>query len=118
MKLLETTLDNIDVQPAEKGEPAPRPERLVADKAYDSDPLRERLAEERGIELVCPHRKSRKHKVQDGRALRRYKRRRKVERTFAWLSNFRRLVVRYERKLSTYQAFFHVACLLVTLRQL
>ena len=42
----------------------------------------------------------------------------KCERTFAWLGNFRRLVVRYERRLSIYNAFFHVACLLVTLRHL
>jgi transposase len=41
-----------------------------------------------------------------------------VERTFAWLGNFRRLVVRWERKINMYQAFFHVACLLITLRQL
>jgi transposase len=41
-----------------------------------------------------------------------------VERTFAWLGNFRRLVVRYERRLDMYKAFFHVACLIITLRQL
>jgi transposase len=41
-----------------------------------------------------------------------------VERTFARLGNFRRLVVRYERHLTMYQAFFHVACLVITLRQL
>ena len=41
-----------------------------------------------------------------------------MERTFAWLGNFRRMVVRYERYLTIYRAFYHVACLLVTLRQL
>jgi transposase len=71
----------------------------------------------RGIELVCPHRKSRpKPPTQDGRALRRYRKRWKVERAFAWLGNFRRLVVRYERHLLMYQAFFRIACLLITLR--
>jgi transposase len=39
-------------------------------------------------------------------------------RTFAWLGNFRRLVVRGERHITMYRAFFHVACLLITLRQL
>src|SRR5438105_11304217 len=97
----------------------PQPWRLVCDKGYDSDPLRGRLLMERDIDLVCPHRKGRKKPAtQDGRKLRRYKRRWTVERTFAWLGNFRRLVVRYEHKLSMYQAFFHVACLLITLRQL
>jgi transposase len=119
VKLLEPTLDNLDVRPAAPAGPDPRPQRLVCDKGYDSDPLRERLKGERGIELVCPHRKGRKRPAtQDGRKLRRYKRRWKVERTFAWLGNFRRLVVRYERSLTMYRAFFHVACLVITLRQL
>lgn len=94
------------------------PERLILDRGYDCDPLRQRLAE-RGIEMICPHRSNRKRpRTQDGRSLRRYARRWKVERTFAWLGNFRRLVVRYERHLRMYRAFFHLACLLITLRQL
>ena len=119
MKLLEQTLDNIAVQPAEGTEGAPGPQRLVCDKGYDSDDLRERLLLERDIDLICPHRKGRKRvALQHGRKLRRYRPRWKVERTFAWLGNFRRLVVRYERKLKMYRAFFHVACLLITLRKL
>ena len=117
--LLERTLDNVDVQPADGRRRPPQPERLVCDKGYDSDGLRERLLFERGIELVCPHRRNRKRApLQDRRKLRRYRRRWKVERTFAWLGNFRRLVVRYERSLKMYRAFFHVACLVITLRQL
>ena len=118
VKLLERTLDNIDVVGAEDADSPPHPERLILDRGYDSDPLRRRLAD-RGIEMICPHRKNRRRpKTQDGRKLRRYKRRWRVERTFAWLGNFRRLVVRYERTLRMYRAFFHVACLLITLRQL
>jgi len=118
VKLLETTLDNIEVRPAERGEPWPQPEHIILDRGYDSDPLRGRLAE-RGIEMICPHRKNRKRpKTQDGRPLQRYVRRWKVDRTFAWLWNFRRLVERFERHLRMYQAFFHLACLLITLRQL
>ena len=61
-----------------------RPEHLIGDKAYDSDPLDARLAEQ-GIELIAPHRSNRqKPKTQEGRPLRRYKRRWKVERLFAW----------------------------------
>jgi integrase len=49
--------------------------RVIADKAYDSDPLRKRLRQ-RGIELICPHKKNRvRPATQDGRALRRYRRR-------------------------------------------
>lgn len=119
VKLLEQTLDNVAVEPADEGREPPQPERLVCDKGYDSDGLRQRLRAERGIDLVCPHRKNRtRPTTQDGRKLRRTKRRWKVERTFAWLGNFRRLVVRYERSLKMYRAFFHVACLVITLRQL
>jgi transposase len=64
-----------------------------------------------------PHRKSRrKASVNDGRSLRRYRKRWKIERTFAWLGNYRRRVVRYDRHLRRYQAFFHLACALITLR--
>ena len=101
-----------------RGRPRNKPKRVIADKAYDADPLRERLAQ-RHIELIAPHRRNRvRPKTQDGRALRRYRRRWKVERTFAWLQNFRRLVVRYERHSRIFQAFVHVACMLITLRAL
>ncbi len=74
------------------------PERLVRDRAYDSDSLDAALAE-RGIEIIAPHRHNRKKKkTQDGRKLRRYKRRWNIKRLFARLSNLRRLVVRYEQR--------------------
>jgi len=70
---------------------------MIGDKAYDSDALDERLWEERGIEMISLNRRNRITKTQDGRPLRRYRHRWKVERLFAWLQNFRRLVTRYER---------------------
>ena len=91
--------------------------RLIADRAYDSDPLRIRLAE-MGIELICPHRNGRrKPATQDGRKLRRYRKRWKIERLFAWLSNYRRLVVRWERNPIIYRAFLHVAFIMICLKQ-
>lgn len=88
----------------------------VADRGYDSDPLRERL-EDRGVQLIAPHRKNRtKPPTQDEAGLGPFKRRWTVERTFAWLGNFRRLLVRHDRFLSSYLGFFHLACLLITLR--
>jgi transposase len=68
------------------------PDRLLGDRAYDSDPLDARLRIERKVEMISPHRKNRKRaKTQDGRALRRYRRRWKIERVFAWLKNYRRI---------------------------
>jgi hypothetical protein len=58
------------------------PERLIGDKACDSDPLAATLADG-GVELIAPNRQNRKVKTQDGRPLRRYKRRWKIERLFA-----------------------------------
>jgi len=87
------------------------PERLIGDLAYDSDKLDGQLAED-GIEMISPHRENRvKPATQDGRALRRYRRRWKVERLFAWLQNFRRLVVRYEYHVANFLAFVHLGCM-------
>jgi transposase len=95
---------------------AAKPQRLIGDGAYDSDPLDARLREE-GIELIAPHRRNRvKPKTQDGRKLRRYKRRWKIERLNAWLQNFRRIMVRYERKAENFLGLVQLACILILLR--
>ena len=115
--LVDKVLAQIKVPRNGPGRPKSRPKRLIGDRAYDSDTLRKDLRD-RQIELICPHRKNRKKpKVQDGRKLRRYRKRWKIERTISWLSNYRRLVVRYERMITVYQAFFHIACILITLKQ-
>jgi transposase len=94
-----------------------KPERLIGDKAYDSDPLDEALKEQ-GVEMIAPHRKNRKRrKTQDGRKLRRYKRRWKIERLFAWLQNFRRLVVRYEYKGENFLGMAQLGCIILLLRK-
>jgi transposase len=86
--------------------------RLIYDRAADSDPLRDRLAGD-GIQLICPHRKGRRkrHPAQDGRVLKRYRQRWKVERTIAWLGNYRRLLIRHERDPYLFRAFVQLACL-------
>lgn len=93
-----------------------RPKRLIGDKAYDSDPLDERLARQ-GVAMIAPHRVNRvRPATQDGRELRRYRRRWKVERLFAWLHNFRRLVTRYEYKLENFKGFVQLACIVIVMR--
>ncbi len=95
-----------------------KPQRLVGDRAYDSDPLDETLKEQ-GVEMIAPHRRNRKkRKTQDGRKLRRYKRRWKVEGLFAWLGNFRRLVIRYESRVENYLGFVRLGCMMILLRYL
>jgi len=92
------------------------PERLVGDKAYDSDVLDARLLDERGVDLISPNRENRLTKTQDGRKLRRYRRRWKIERVFAWLHNFRRLVVRYEYHATNFLGMLQLGCIVILLR--
>jgi transposase len=93
------------------------PDRLIYDRAADSDPLRERLAK-RDIELICPHRRGRvKPPTQDGRPLRRYRKRWIIERTISWLQSFRRLVTRYEFYSFLFHSFAKLACIMIVLRR-
>jgi transposase len=90
--------------------------RLVGDRAYDSDPIDQSLAHE-GIELIAPHKFCRvKAQTQDGRSLRRYRRRWKIERLFAWLHSFRRIHTRHEYYTENYLGFVHLGCMLILLK--
>jgi transposase len=95
-----------------------KPKRLIYDRAGDSDPLRKRLKTQR-IELISPHRKNRKRPpTQDGRALRRYKRRYRIERSISWLTSLRRIATRYERYPHLFLAFVQLGCLYTVLKGL
>ena len=109
IKLVEATIKSRFIKRA--------PKRLIGDKAYDSDPVDQRLLKEHSTKLIAPHKANRKRpKTQDGRVLRRYKRRWKIERFFAWLHNFRRLVVRYEFHARNFLAMLQLACAIILLR--
>jgi transposase len=92
------------------------PERIIGDKGYDSDPLDRRMRE-RGIQMIAPNRAKRK-KTQDRRPLRRYIRRCKVERLFAWLKNYRRIGSRWERNALNFLGMVQLGCLLILMRHL
>ncbi|MCG8550500.1 MAG: IS5 family transposase [Desulfobacterales bacterium] len=109
VKLVEKTIDSSFTPHA--------PDKLIGDKAYDSDPLDQKLMEDRCIEMIAPHRRGRKKpKTQDGRKLRPYRRRWKVERLFAWLQNFRRVVVRYEYHVQNFLSMVQLGCAIILLR--
>ena len=78
---------------------------LIGDRGYDSDRLDETLMNRRG-----------RAKTQDGRPLRRAKRRWKIERLFAWLHNCRRVVTRWERHVGNYLGMVQLACARILLR--
>lgn len=94
-----------------------QPRRIIGDRAYDSDPLDNALAAQ-GIEMIAPHRRNRKRKAtQDGRPLRRYRRRWKIERLFAWLNTFKRTMARWDRFHQHFTAFVHLAFSMILLRR-
>jgi transposase len=109
--LIEDAIDDIPV-------PLPDQVPVIADRGYDSDPLRDRL-QERRIKLISPHRKNRtKPSRNDGRSLRRYARRYVIERTNAWLHSFRRLANRWESYSFIYHGFVRLACVVIAVGRL
>jgi len=92
------------------GRPRRRPDCLVADRGYDSERHRLELRR-RGIKPVIARRQT-----QHGSGLGRY--RWVVERTFAWLHNLKRLLVRYERRAEMHEALLALGCCLVCFRRL
>lgn len=90
---------------------------MIGDRAYDSDPLDARLQQQHGLALIAPHKSNRSRpKTQDGRQLRRYCRRWKIERLFAWLHNFRRLVTRWEYYEANFLGLVQLGCALILMR--
>jgi transposase len=93
-----------------RGRPRRRPDVLLADRGYDHDKYR-RLVRARGIKPVIARRQT-----EHGSSLGRH--RWVVERTFAWLHNFKRLLVRYERRAEIHHALLALGCSLVCFRRL
>jgi hypothetical protein len=92
-----------------------KPENLIGDRAYDSDPLDQVLRQD-GIEMIAPHRSNRtKPPTQDRRRLRRFLRR--CERFFAWFQWQRRILVRWEYHPENFLGFVQLTCLVVLFRR-
>ena len=92
------------------GRPRRRPDRVSADRGYDHDKYRRELRRRR-IEPEIARRQT-GHGSGLGRA------RWVVERTFAWLHHFKRLLVRYDRQHEIHEAFLAIGCCLVCFRRL
>jgi len=92
------------------GRPRRRPDRVTADRGYDHDKYRRELRS-RGIKPEIAHRRT-GHGSGLGRT------RWVVERTFAWLHQFKRLLVRYDRRAEIHQAFLGLACCLICAKRL
>jgi transposase len=94
-----------------------RPRRLIADRGYDRNAARALLVKRDSEPIIPARRNNSRATHQDGRKLRRYRRRGLIERTNAWRQSFRRLVVRYERSATVFTALVHLACALIALKK-
>jgi transposase len=121
VKLAVPTLETVRVPRRGGGRPKQRPAELVADKAYDSKDFRAWLRSRRIKSMIPSYQRRERKQPKRGRPVKigsGYGERWKVERTFAWLGNLRRLLVRHERHLSIFRGFFLLAFILVSLRHL
>jgi transposase len=119
--LAEQTLDTIGV-PRSRGHPKRRPQKLVADRGYDSSAFRAALRRRKIEMCIPPKRRPATWRPRRGRPVvartEDYRQRYKVERSVAWLGNFRHLLIRWEPLFRVYRSFFTLAVPLVRLRRL
>ena len=86
---------------------------VLADKAYDSNALRETIAS-MGAEAVIPSNRSRKNIIPHDEAV--YKHRNRIERCFNRMKHFRRFSTRYDRRTIHFQGFFYLIAAMVWLQ--
>ena len=108
--VFEELIDSIEPIKRPRGRLRKRPQKLHADKAYDDKKCKGALRR-RGIKS----RIARKG-IESSEKLGRH--RWIVERTLAWLSKYRRLTIRYERRDDIHEGFLHLGCSLIYLNYL
>ena len=108
--MLAPTLDAVPGVRRGRGRPRMRPAKLHADKAYDH----RRCRAECRARSITP--RIARRGVETSERLGRH--RWVVERTLAWLSRFRRLAIRYERRADIHEAFVILGCALICLNQI
>jgi transposase len=121
IKLAEQTLQTIRVT-RPRGRPKRRPKKLVADRGYDSHDFRQALRR-RGISMcIPPKRRPTSWWPKRGRPVLarkdNYRHRFKVERSFAWLGTFRRLLIRWESLFRVYRSFFAFGVMVLCIKRL
>lgn len=85
---------------------------VIADKAYDTEGILQKIAE-LGASAVVPPKSDRKEQRYYDREL--YKKRNLIERTFNKLKRFRRIATRYDRKALYFKSFLYLAASLMWL---
>jgi transposase len=111
-KMARETIESI---PVERPEPTvAHPQGMCLDKGYDYDEVRDLLAEFG----FTAHLRTRGEEAQALKQEAGFKARRwVVERTHSWMNRFRRVLIRWDKKVRNYLAFLHLACAYITFRQ-
>ena len=99
-------VDAIEPIARPRGRPRKRPDVVLADRAYDAQEKIRQALRDRGITPLIA-----KRNTEHGSGLGKY--RWVVEAAFAWLFQYRRLRVRYEKRDDIHQAFLNIGCLLI-----
>lgn len=86
---------------------------VLADKAYDSNDLRQRIADMKA-EVVIPSKRNRKVAIPHDAKV--YRHRNRIERCFNRLKHFRRFATRYDRRTIHFTGFVHLAAAMIWLR--
>jgi putative transposase len=107
--------ETIESMPVERPAPtADHPQGMCLDKGYDYDEVRALLAEFGFTAHIRARGEEAKALQQDaGFKARRWV----VERTHSWMNRFRRVLIRWDKKVRNYLAFLHLACAYITFRQ-
>jgi transposase len=91
---------------------ADRIDALLADKGYDADAIRQKLADA-GMEAVIPAKRNRRNPAPHDRV--KYRWRNRIERLFNTLNNWRRVATRYDKTAESYIGFVSLASALLWL---
>jgi transposase len=109
-KVLNAVVDAVPALRQRRGRPRQRPHKLHADKGYDYPRCRRDLRARRIIPRIARRGVESSHRLGKHRWV--------VERTFAWVNQFRRLIVRYEHHADLYRAFLVLAAAIICFRSL
>ena len=90
-----------------------RAKAVIADKAYDGNDLRDRIAGMNAT-AVIPSKRNRKVAIPHDAVI--YKHRNRIERCFSRLKHFRRFATRYDRRTTHFNGFVHLAATMIWLR--
>lgn len=92
---------------------AANPQHMCMDKGYDYPEIRDLIEAKKYV----AHLKARGEEEKERKKNKRFRARRwVVERTHSWLNRFRKILVRFEKRVENYEGLLHIACAVIAFR--